>query len=124
MHTPPSYALDSHATIIRSLPSVTIVLVTWNSAAFIAHALNSIKDQTYPAECVRTVVVDNSSQDDTVALIRQEFPWVTVIAENVNHGFAGGNNIAMHQFPADYFALVNTDVVLDRNWLASLIGAM
>jgi len=62
--------------------------------------------------------------DETVNVVRQQFPWVTVLPEKVNHGFAVGNNIAMRRFHADYFALVNADVVVHPDWLSSLVQVM
>jgi len=105
-------------------PTVSIIIVTMNSAAFVGKALDSIKALTYAADRVRTVVVDHASKDNTVALIRDGYAWVSLIAETVNHGFAGGNNVGMKRYPADYFALVNPDVVLDPNWLTHIIDVM
>ncbi len=105
-------------------PTVTIVIVSMNSAAFIGRALDSIQAQSYPMERIQTVVVDHDSHDGTQELVARTYPWVNLIAERTNHGFAGGNNIGMKAFPADYFALVNPDVVLDPNWLAVLIDAL
>src|ERR1700694_4924074 len=107
-----------------SLPTVSIVIVTMNSAEFVGKALDSIQKQSYPADRLRTVVVDHASKDGTVERIRKDYSWVTVIAERVNHGFAGGNNIGMKAYPADYFALINPDVVLDANWLHNVIAVM
>src|SRR5258708_6409306 len=101
--------------------SVVIAIVTWNSARIIAATLDSIRKQDYPQEYVRTVIVDNNSQDGTPNLINSRFPWVKVLAERKNHGFARGNNIAMRTFPADVFALVNPDVILDPLWLRSAV---
>jgi len=105
-------------------PHVTLILVAYNSAAFVAKALDSVKSQTYPAEAIHTVVVDNASQDDTVRLIHETYPWATLIPETINHGFARGNNLAMRCHPADYFALVNADVVLHPDWLANIIRVL
>ncbi len=105
-------------------PSVSLIFVTMNAAPFVAKALRSVQMQTYPADAIQTVIIDNASKDDTVRLIRRDFPWVTLISERVNSGFAAGNNIGMRSHPADYFALVNPDVVLDPNWLKNILDVM
>lgn len=105
-------------------PKVTLIIVTYNSAAIVGKTLESIKAQTYPEPLVQTVIVDNASQDNTVRLVRETYPWVTVIPETINHGFARGNNIALRRYHADYFALVNADVVLHPDWLAEIIRTM
>ena|SRR5579859_3469436 len=105
-------------------PTVTLVLVTMNSATFVGKALDSIRAQEYPADRVQVVVVDHDSHDGTQALIAQKYPWVKLVAEKVNHGFAGGNNVGMKRFPADYYALVNPDATIAPDWLQVLVNVM
>jgi hypothetical protein len=113
-------------TIRRSpdLPSVAVILVTHCSARIVGQALDSIRALDYPPACVQVVVVDNASHDQTVPLIRQGFPEVQVMAARRNHGFAGANTLAMQRHPADYFALINPDVVLRPDWLRHAVAAM
>ncbi len=105
-------------------PTVNIIFVTMNAARFVPKALQSIRAQTYPADRIHTIVVDNHSHDETVAILKRDFPWVELIEEKSNHGFAGGNNIGMRAREADYFALINPDAVLDPNWLTNIIDVM
>jgi O-antigen biosynthesis protein len=105
----------------QSPPTVTIVFVALNSAAFVDKAIQSIQKQTYPAEAIQTVLVDNGSQDETVAVVREKFPWVHILCQPENLGFAIANNIGMRAFDADYFALINTDVVLQPSWLSRML---
>ena len=106
------------------MPSVSIIIVSWNSASIIGSALESISGLDYPADQVRTVVVDNNSADQSVNYMRQQFPAVEVFAEPNNLGFAGGNNVGMRKAPADYYAFVNPDVTLKPDWLTSIIRVM
>lgn len=105
-------------------PNVTLVIVTWNAAAYIAQALDSVRAQTYPAERLTTVIVDNASHDNTLLLIRDRFPWAQIVAETANRGFAAANNHGMRRFPADLYALVNPDVRLRPDWLENMVRAM
>jgi len=107
-----------------STPTVTLIYVTYNSARYIRTALDSARALDYPADQRRIVVVDNGSRDGTATLITAAYPDVTLIREVKNHGFAGGNNLAMRRYPADYFALINADVHLEPGWLQAVIGAM
>ncbi len=105
-------------------PTVSLIIVTMNSAGFVGKALDSIQKLNFPRECLTTVVVDNISHDGTPDLIARDYPDVKLIRSDKNTGFAGGNNIGMRAFPADYYALVNPDVVLDSGWLRALVGVM
>ncbi len=105
-------------------PTVSIVIVTRNSAACVGSALASIRRQTYPADRLHTVVVDNGSSDGTVTLIRKQFPWVTLLSERNNQGFAGGCNIGMRAQSADYYALINPDAEIAPDWITTLVAVM
>lgn len=115
---------DRVGAMATRLPSVTLVIVTYNSAAVIAMALRSVAAQTYPSERIRTVVVDSDSRDDTLRIVRDEFPWAEIVWEGVNYGYTRGNNTGMRRFPADYYALINPDVELDPNWVSATVAAL
>src|SRR5258708_37877845 len=72
----------------------------------------SIAAQTRPPR--RVIVFDNGSRTRTPGAIRSE----------VNLGFAGGMNAALQHSDAPFVALVNNDVVLDADWLATVADAM
>lgn len=106
------------------MPTVTLIYVTYNSGKYIRTALDSAQALDYPTDQRRIVVVDNASQDWTTDIVEAEYPDVMLIEERKNHGFAGGNNLAMRRYPADYFALINADVRLEPGWLKAVIGAL
>ncbi len=98
---------------------VTVVLVNWNGAEIISAALDSLRVQTF--KDFDAVVVDNNSQDDSISFIAKNYPEVKVIRESKNHGFAAAVNIAVRNIQSEYFALLNTDAVADKNWLKQLV---
>jgi GT2 family glycosyltransferase len=106
------------------MSSVTVIIVSWNSAKIIGSALESIRALDYSADQLQTVVVDNNSADDSVAFVRKHFPTVKVFAELDNLGFARGNNVGMRNAPSDYYAFVNPDVTLEPDWLRNIITLM
>jgi glycosyltransferase involved in cell wall biosynthesis len=79
--------------------------------------LDALRAQTRAAE--RIVVVDDGSRDDSVAWLREHAPDAIVIARPSSGGFAAAVNTGMDACAdCDAVALVNTDVVLDPDWLA------
>ncbi len=54
-------------------------------------------------------VVDNASDDDSVASIRKNFPNINLVVNEVNKGFGVANNQAMAQAGGDFFLLLNSD---------------
>ena len=67
------------------------------------------------------IVVDNHSSDDTVPYIRKHYPWVRLIANNHNLGFARANNIALNLAQGKYILFVNPDVVVSENALKDCV---
>ncbi len=63
------------------------------------------------------IVVDNSSHDGTVEMIREEFPSVKIIESAVNCGYAAGNNLGIKQATGKYIMILNPDVSIMNNSL-------
>ena len=68
-------------------------------------------------------LIDNASTDDSVKLVSQNFPSVTIIKNDFNFGFAKGYNIALEQIEEEYYALVNSDVEVTKDWLKPVISS-
>lgn len=70
------------------------------------------------------VVADNGSTDDSVAMLRAEFPNVKLILLDENYGFAEGYNRALAQIETPYSLLLNSDVEVTHGWLLPLLNFM
>ena len=70
-------------------PSVSVLVVSWQSAAWLERCLTAID----PGEA-EIIVADNASSDGSAALARTVAPHATVLALDRNLGFAGGVNAA------------------------------
>ena len=68
-------------------------------------------------------LIDNASTDDSVKLVSQNFPSVTIIKNDFNFGFAKGYNIPLEQIEEEYYALVNSDVEVTKDWLKPVISS-
>lgn len=98
--------MSSSAT--SSGPTLSVIIVSWNSLDLLRDCIRSLLRYTETAE-LEIVVVDNASQDGTPHLIRSEFPDVLVIEQQVNVGFARGCNIGMEASSGDLLLLLNSD---------------
>ena len=85
---------------------VSVIIVSYNSKAVIGGALESID----PA--IRTIVVDNNSNDGTVDYIQQNFPYVEVISNQQNVGFGRANNIGLERVVTEFALILNPDAKL------------
>ena len=104
----------------RPLPSVCIVLVTFNGREHLAPCLDSIAALDYSKDRVRTVCVDNDSTDGTKELLAASYPWVTVLAQKSNLGFAPAVTLAAEFSSEECVALINNDMRVDPQWLRAL----
>jgi hypothetical protein len=106
-------------------PKIVIVILNWNRRDDTLACLHSVVGIDYPA--FETVVVDNGSNDDSVAAIRGEFPGISILETKKNLGYAGGNNVGITSAlkrGADLVFLLNNDTVVDPQILKTLAEAM
>lgn len=78
-------------------------------------------DAVCPAE---VIVADNGSTDNSVEVLREEFPSVRVIELGHNYGFAEGYNRALAQIDTEYAVLLNSDVDTPEGWLMPMVEYM
>lgn len=95
----------------NTTPEVSVILVSYNTAGYIRRALESLYRETQLTS-FEVIVVDNDSSDNSVAMIRQFFPQVTLIESGANLGFAGGVQLGAKQAQGQYLLLLNPDTVI------------
>ena len=103
---------------------VAIVILNWNGADMMRRYLPSVI-QYSQGEGVEVIVADNGSTDDSVSMLRQEFPDTEQILLDRNYGFADGYNRALREVEATYYLLLNSDVeIRQAGWLNPMIDYM
>ncbi len=105
------------------MAELAVVIVNWNTAAYLERCLNAV----YAAQGgldLEVWVVDNASQDGSVALVRSRFPQVQLIANPENVGFARANNQALRALRAEFALLLNSDAFLQAGSLERMLAAM
>lgn len=102
---------------------ISVIILNWNGERFLKQYLPSLIQNT-PSELAEIVVADNGSTDNSLDLIRNEFPSVRLIEFDKNYGFAEGYNMAIDQTNAEYTVLLNSDVEITPDWLSPLIAYM
>lgn len=103
-------------------PSVAVVILNWNGKAFLEQFLPSVLRSEY--DNLKIVVGDNASTDDSVAFVKDNFPGIEVLTNDLNYGFAGGYNRILARVEADYYVLLNSDVEVTPNWIEPVIALM
>lgn len=101
---------------------VRVVVVSWNTRALLRECLASLAPDAAAGLC-ETVVVDNGSDDGSAAMVRDEFPGVTLLEPGSNLGFGTAINLgARHGAGAPrWIAAANADVAVEPGAIAALV---
>ncbi|MBZ0264004.1 glycosyltransferase [bacterium] len=103
------------------MSELSVVIVSYNVRDFLKTTLQSLALATKSID-TEIFVVDNASHDDSVEMVRKEFPEVQLIALERNYGFAKANNIALKKCCGQFLLLLNPDCILEKNALHHLIN--
>ena len=103
--------------------SVSVVIVTWNSASHIRACVTSVRDASDEVlGPLDVVVVDNKSGDGTLQLVGRVFPEVRCVQTHRNMGFGAAANIGISQASGDAVLVLNPDAVLERGALGAMLS--
>lgn len=102
--------------------TVTIVSVTYNSAAHIGPFLESVQAQTYP-NC-ELLILENASTDETPRILEIEAHWARIVHLPENIGYRRANSLGFRMCTSPLILICNDDVVLEPTCVAELVRAM
>jgi GT2 family glycosyltransferase len=107
-------------------PRIAVLILTWNRWDELYVCLESFAQLDYPN--YQVIVVDNGSEDGTCDVVRNHFPWVTLIENGENLGFCRGNNVGLRYIlekpEFDYVFLLNSDTKVLPDVLRELVTVM
>lgn len=99
---------------------ISIITVTFNSAATIADCIASVNDQIYPD--VDHIVVDGASQDNTVEIIRSAPNRVTTLISEPDQGMYDAMNKGIMAATGDVVGILNSDDYFTSNDVLSAVA--
>jgi GT2 family glycosyltransferase len=103
--------------------SLSFIVVNRNTSKLLVECLKRIFASATSTK-YEVIVVDNGSIDDSVALVNQLFPSVTLLKAGCNLGFAAANNLAVQKASGHFLLLVNTDAMLEKDCAEILLNHM
>lgn len=107
---------------------VSVIIIAYNNLFYLKQCLNSIFTNSYQPNEI--ILVDNSTNDDIKNWINktkavydhyQNNQGFIYIYNNENKGYAGGCNQGIKKAKGDYFAFLNSDIIVGNFWLKRLI---
>ena len=101
--------------------SISVIIPSWNGVTLLPPCLDSLRAQTYRDSEIW--VVDSASSDETVALVRRDYPEVHLLPLAENLGYSGAVNAGIARASGTLIAVLNQDVVVDAHWLEEIARA-
>jgi len=100
---------------------LSIIVLSWNTKDLLRQCLKSLNSKLKTQNSkIEVIVVDNGSTDDSVSMVKKEFPQVKLIENLRNLGFAKGNNIGIKVAKGEYIMLLNSDTIVKPGALEKL----
>lgn len=101
------------------MSKVALVQVIYNTREFIPIVFPTVFNQTH--KNTEFVVVIAGNQDKSKEYIQEHFPQVKIIDPGYNIGFAKGHNQLFEELDADFFQLVNPDLVMTESFVEEML---
>lgn len=104
-----------------SSSKVSVIIVSYNVSNFLLLCLDSV----YKALVNITseiIVVDNNSEDNSVDMIKNTYPNVTLIENKKNVGFGKANNQGVAISSGEYILFLNPDTIVQEDFFAKSIA--
>jgi len=96
----------------------SVIVLAWNGIAFLPDCLRALTSQDFPD--YEVIVVDNGSTDGSADFVAAQFPYIRLVRNGRNLGYAAGNNIGLRAATGDILVLLNQDTIVQSTWLRAL----
>ena len=100
---------------------LSIVIVNWNAAGELRRCLRALRRDDHDG--VEVVIVDNGSEDDSLAAAREAWPEAVIVSLGANHGFAEGCNRGLSVARGTWVLTLNNDTEVRPGFLRTLRAA-
>jgi cellulose synthase/poly-beta-1,6-N-acetylglucosamine synthase-like glycosyltransferase len=105
-------------------PFVSVVIPTYNRSTTISLCLDSLFNQTYPAERYEVIIINDGSKDNTEEILKKieprapcGFKWST----QKNQGIATATNSAIFRSKGDIICFTGDDCIAEKDWISNLV---
>jgi len=104
---------------MKDLPSISVVIPTFNSEKTLEMCLESIVNQDYPKDKIEIIIADGGSVDRTIEIARK---YTNKIFDNPLKTGEAGKAVGVKKAKGDIIALIDSDNILPtRDWFRRMI---
>lgn len=104
------------------MKKVTVIIPNFNGIRFLKECLDALETQT--SDEFETLIVENASSDGSSEYIRKNYPWVHLLENETNLGFAGGVNVGIRACETPYVLLLNNDTKVHPRFVEEMLRAI
>lgn len=101
------------------MKNICVAIINWNGLSWLKKTLPVIQKFSKQA---KIIVIDNNSNDNSRAYIKNKFKNIEIIKHEKNYGFSEGYNRALKKIKTKYVLLINNDVLVSENWIPPLLS--
>ena len=100
---------------------VSIIIVSYNTKKLLENCISSVLNAGDPTIEMEVIVVDNASTDGSIQMVREKFPYVKLIVNRENLGFACAVNQGLRESESRYKLLLNSDTIIIGNAIKTML---
>ena len=109
--------------LTKTLPLVSIIIANYNGKHLLKDCFDSLYAIDYPKNRFEIIMVDNGSEDNSIAFVKKTYPGVKIIKNNINN-YCKANNLGVAKSQGEFVVFLNNDTVVNKYWLIKLIKVM
>lgn len=108
-------------------PRVTVLVPIYNSENSLPRCLQSVRDQSYPADLIEILCIDNGSRDNSYQVFQreQQEPWPGSMhwLSTFHQGKSWALNVGVHHANGEYVINIDSDVIIHPDAIANMVAA-
>jgi glycosyltransferase involved in cell wall biosynthesis len=102
---------------VESLPTISVIIPTYNRKDSLLRTLDSLKEQCFPMDRLTVVVVDDGSTDDTATIANQHFPFNFRYLQQKNQGATAARNYGATSSQSEILVFIDDDMTISPQTL-------
>lgn len=102
------------------LPTISVIIPTYNRKDSLWRALDSLGQQTYPMDRLEVVVVDDGSTDETLTIVNKQFPFSFCYLQQKNQGATAARNYGAKVSQSEILVFIDDDITISPQALEAL----
>lgn len=97
---------------------ISVIIPNYNGERFLNNCLLSLRKQSF--NDLEIILVDNNSSDNSVELVKTNYPEVLTICLDKNYGFSKAVNEGILLSKSSYIILLNNDTTVEKDFVENL----